>query len=643
MMSKFFRICIVSVLLHFIFPDKMFAQLCQGSLGDPVVNITFGSGSNPGPPLVNTTNYTYIASDCPNDGYYTIANSTSNCFGGTWHSVPQDHTPGDINGYMMVVNASYNPGDFFVKTVDGLCPNTTYEFAAWIYNLLLPTACGGNGIKPNITFNIETTSGTVLQSYKTGDIPMTPNWTQYGFYFSTTAGISSVVLRMTNNAPGGCGNDLLLDDITFRACGPLVSANLVGAADSANVCTGDTSVFTLTANVSAGYNDPLYQWQLSTGSDATWTNIPGANNTTYVRPAVLTPGIYLYRLAVSEQANSNISSCSIFSNLISLSVNKYPLPAASYRGNCTSDTLFLSATDGTVFSWSGPLGFSSNDQFPFIANATPSNSGTYLVQVTSEKDCTSNDSTIVQINDKPDVKAGNDAEICGGTSAQLQATGTNITSYVWSPAASLSNPFISDPVARPIFTTSYTVTVANYYCRVSDSVLITVNQNPYANAGSDKVIISGQSVVLNGFAGGTDVSFKWTPDEYITSENTLNPVVNPPANQKYILLVISNVGCGTASDTVLVKVFEKLFIPNAFTPNGDGINDAWVIETLQAYPNAELKVFNRLGQMVFDNHGQNTAWDGKYKGKMVSPGAYVYTIDLKNNTEIIKGVVYVVL
>jgi gliding motility-associated-like protein len=626
-----------------MFPYKMLAQLCQGSLGDPVVNITFGSGSNPGPSLGNTTDYTYIASDCPNDGYYSVANSTSNCFGSTWHSVPQDHTPGDINGYMMVVNASYNPGDFFVKTVDGLCPNTTYEFAAWIYNLLLPSACGGNGIRPNITFNIETTSGTVLQSYKTGDIPMTPNWTQYGFYFSTTAGISSVVLRMTNNAPGGCGNDLLLDDITFRACGPLVSANLVGAADSANVCTGDTSVFTLAANVSSGYTYPLYQWQLSSDSGATWANIPGANNTTYVRPAVIAPGIYLYRLAVSEQANSNISSCSIFSNLITINVNKYPVPVASNRGNCAGDTLFLTATDGVVFSWSGPLGFSSNNQFPFIANATPANSGTYLVQVTSEKGCTSNDSIIVQINDKPVVNAGNDAGICAGTIAQLKATGTNITSYVWSPAASLSNPFISDPVARPVLTTMYRVTVANNYCQVSDSVLITVNQNPYANAGSDKVIISGQSVVLNGFAGGTDVSFLWMPDEYITSENTLNPVVNPPANQNYILLVTSNVGCGMASDSAKVKVFEKLFIPNAFTPNGDGINDTWYIETLQAFPTAEVKVFNRFGEGVFDNHGLNIAWDGKYKGKLVSTGAYVYTIDLKNNTEIIKGVVYVVL
>ncbi len=91
----------------------------------------------------------------------------TDCFGGTWHDVAEDHTPSDINGYMMVVNASFNPGDFFVKTVDGLCPNTTYEFAAWIFNVLEPFACRGQGIKPNITFNIETTdrnSSTILSN-----------------------------------------------------------------------------------------------------------------------------------------------------------------------------------------------------------------------------------------------------------------------------------------------------------------------------------------------------------------------------------------------------------------------------------------------------------------------------------------------
>jgi gliding motility-associated-like protein len=642
-MSRYIKISIYFLVLSVIYSVELSAQLCQGSLGDPVVNITFGSGTNPGPPIGNT-NYIYFPSDCPEDGFYTIANSTNGCFGGTWHSLPEDHTPGDINGYMMVVNASFNPGDFFVKTVDGLCPNTTYEFAAWIYNVLQPFACRGLGIKPNITFNIETTSGTVLQSYETGDVPMSANWTQYGFFFATTPGISSVVLRMTNNAPGGCGNDILLDDITFRACGPLVTANINGSADSVDVCTGDNSVFTLFANVSAGYTDPVYQWQLSTNNGASWANIPGATNTTYVRPATATTGIYLYRLAVSQRENMNISSCSILSNVVSVGVNKYPVVAASNLGSCTGDSLFLNANDGVLFSWSGPMNFSSAQQSPFIPVAAAGNSGTYYVKVTSPRGCTSIDSTLVELFTKPFVNAGSDAEICEGSSIQLNSTGSNnITSYAWIPPEEVSNANIPNPIALPGETTLYILTVANNGCKVSDSLLITVDKLPTANAGPDKVIIKGQSVTLNGVAGGTDVTYIWTPNTNITGTESLSPIVNPSANQMYALNVFSNKGCGTATDSVLVKVYQQLYIPNAFTPNGDGINDTWFIETLQAYPGAEIKVYNRYGQIVFDNHEKNIWWDGKFKGMQLTSGAYVYLIDLKNNTPVIKGVVYILL
>ena len=645
MMEQRIKILSVFLLLTFSFPSKIFAQLCQGSLGDPVVNITFGAGSNPGAALNNINSYTYFPADCPNDGSYTIANSTSNCFGSTWHSVSEDHTPGDVNGYMMVVNASFNPGDFFVKTVDGLCQNTTYEFASWILNILKPNACNGVGIKPNITFNIETTSGTVLQSYQTGDISATnfPEWKQYGFFFSTTAGINSVVLRMTNNAPGGCGNDLLLDDITFRACGPLVTANISGSPDSVDVCTGDNSIFTLQANVSAGYNDPVYQWQLSTNNGAAWTNIAGATNTTFVRPSVTTPGIYLYRFAVSERSNMNISSCSILSNVIAIGVNKYPVIAASNYGSCTGDTLSFNANDGVLFSWTGPMNFTSTAQSPFIPKAVPGNSGTYYVNVTSGKGCISRDSTIASINITPVVNAGSDTSVCEGSGIQLNSTGNNIISYQWSPASEISNPNILNPIAFPIQTTLYTLTVANNECKASDSVMIVVNKNPKADAGPDKVIIDGQSVVLNGIASGTDVTYAWTPTEYMTAPGTLTPSVKPPINEIYTLHVISNKGCGTATDNVLVKVFKKLFIPNAFTPNNDGINDTWFIETLEAYPNADVKVFNRFGQMVFDNHGVNKPWDGTFKGILLSSGAYAYIIDLKNNSQLIRGVVFIIL
>src|ERR1700675_3898766 len=96
------KILSVFLLLTFNFSSKISAQLCQGSLGDPVVNITFGSGFNPGAPLSGVTSYIYSPDDCPNDGYYTIENSTGNCFGFTWHTVSEDHTPADVNGYMMV-------------------------------------------------------------------------------------------------------------------------------------------------------------------------------------------------------------------------------------------------------------------------------------------------------------------------------------------------------------------------------------------------------------------------------------------------------------------------------------------------------------------------------------------------------------
>src|SRR4051812_97706 len=126
------------------------AQLCTGSLGDPVIHITFGSGANPGPPLAAaTTFYTYNTGDCPNDGSYIIR-STLGCPG--WYLLNEDHTPGDVNGYFMFVNASYQPGDFYLDTIKGLCGSTTYEFAAWVMNVLQPNICGGNGIDPNLTF-----------------------------------------------------------------------------------------------------------------------------------------------------------------------------------------------------------------------------------------------------------------------------------------------------------------------------------------------------------------------------------------------------------------------------------------------------------------------------------------------------------
>ena len=175
----------------------------------------------------------------------------------------------------MLVNASYQPSDFYLQKVDGLCGNTTYEFAAWVLNMCLTE----DRIKPNLTFRIEKTDGTLLQSFDTGDIGITQGaiWKQFGFYFTTPVNTSAVVIRITNNAPGGIGNDLALDDITFRPCGAKIIASVNGGNNNADYCEGVTTSIPLNASISSGYNNPVFQWQSSSDNGTTWKDIRGAN------------------------------------------------------------------------------------------------------------------------------------------------------------------------------------------------------------------------------------------------------------------------------------------------------------------------------------------------------------------------------
>lgn len=119
-------------------------------------------------------------------------------------------------------------------------------------------------IQPNLTFTIERTDGSVLQTYNTGNVPMqaNPTWQQYGFFFTTPVGVTDIVLRIFNNAPGGCGNDLALDDITFRPCGPQLTPVITGLpTTTATHCAGTAKTYNFATTVSAGFNNPAYQWQ----------------------------------------------------------------------------------------------------------------------------------------------------------------------------------------------------------------------------------------------------------------------------------------------------------------------------------------------------------------------------------------------
>lgn len=318
MNSKYLITLLISI---FLFP-QLHAQLCTGSLGDPVVKLDFGSGTSTHGTALGTgiTSYNWTTADFPNDGSYTVEKTTNTPR--TWWTTT-DHTGG---GYMMVVNASISTTDYFYKnTVSGLCAGTTYEFAAWIMNLLMSQ----DNSPPNITFTIEDTSGTILGTYSTGNIGLSSSavWKQYGFFFTTPSGVSTVVIRMRNNKAGAApGNDIALDDITFRACGPTVTSEIVNeSVTNLEVCENESKSITLSGSVSSSaYTAVGYQWQNSTDGGITWSDISGADKATYtfVSGAV---GTYKYRLATADSSNINSSNCRVFSNEITINVKSGPI------------------------------------------------------------------------------------------------------------------------------------------------------------------------------------------------------------------------------------------------------------------------------------------------------------------------------
>ncbi|MBC7936627.1 MAG: gliding motility-associated C-terminal domain-containing protein [Rhizobacter sp.] len=633
----------VSIVVNFI---NAYSQLCTGSLGDPLVNISFGSGSNPGPALAAAaTGYQFVSGDCPGDGFYSVRNNTSACFGNTWHTLNADHT-GNNNGYFMLVNASLQPSAFYVDTVKGLCGGSTYEFAAWIMNVILPSSCNGNSNQPNLTFTIERTNGTILQTYNSNNIPPTPapTWKQYGFFFTTPAGVSDIVLRIVNNAPGGCGNDLALDDITFRPCGPQLTPAVAGQpGTSANLCEGIATTYTYSCTVSAGFNTPVFQWQ-QRFNNSTWTDIAGANTTTYINNVLSNAplGIYEYRLTVAEAGNIASPQCRISSLPIRLTINANPVASAINNGPvCEGTTIQLTSTGGTQYNWTGPNGYAASGASVTILNTSQTQAGSYNVLVTNAAGCIANAATNIIVQPAPLViVAFPDTAICIKDSIMLIAAGA--PNFQWIPAAGLSAAGVATPNASPAVPTIYTVIGTNAAgCKDSATIDVNVYNKAIANAGPDKTIISGGAATLSAVIEGDYLSFSWTASPDIADPTVLQPVVSPLADATYQLNVASKNGCGSSSDQVNVNFYTGIFIPNTFTPNNDGRNDTWNIPALDAYPGFQLKVFNRYGQAIFENNHLNQPWNGSFKGQPLEMGAYIYFIRLNNELPVLKGTVII--
>lgn len=627
MKLSFFLVC----LLIFA-PFAVKAQLCNGNLGDPIINYTFGTGSSKLPAYITSFEY---AGGCPGEGKYSVANFLLGCGDRTWFLLAGDHTR-DVGGSYMVVNAASTPGTVYIDTANGLCDNTTYQFSAWITNVMQKFSCGGVIVLPNLTFKVATLAGVVVATYNTGNLPITEDkiWNQYGLSFKTTPGINDVVLSITTTPVNGCGSSFAIDDIVLGMCGPAVTTTLDGNITPAiDVCADYADPFILNASYAPGFADPVVQWQSSTDSGKTWQNLAGAVSTTYTIPR-RTSGVVSYRVLLAERPNINSINCRITSNSIATTVHPKPAHQSPQRirGCLGKDLILPYPSDiSTSILWNGPNGFTSDKSLSVVPNVQYADTGLYKLTQQYNSGCSTLDSFYLGVFPGATVIVNPVQSICEGKSVVLSASGGE--RYEWSPAQGLSNDTIANPVASPQDSTEYRVTISNSYgCRDSALVNVQVFRNPAANAGPERKMYLGDSIILNASVQGTAVDFYWSPANFINDILTINPTVYPPEEMQYTLMTLSTLGCGSASATVKIKVYKDIYIPNAFTPNDDGINDFFHIIAADNYKQFNLQIFNRWGKVVFKTTDINKQWNGRLNGEQLAAGSYSYYVDILKAT-----------
>lgn len=222
--------------------------------------------------------------------------------------------------------------------------------------------------------------------------------------------------------------------------------------------------------------------------------------------------------------------------------------------------------------------------------------------------------------------------------AAFNMAGSGVFNGPGTTAAGLFNPALAGAGEHLI---QYEFTAGNG-CVAEISNTVIVNPTPVTDAGADKVVLEGGSVTLTPvLITDYPVTYTWTPSTGLSDALVSNPSASPVDDITYRLTIASEFGC-TSSDDVFVKVLRAPVIPNIFSPNGDGINDRWVVEHLESYPGCVVQLFNRYGQLVHKIVNYSTPWDGRINGKDAPVGTYYYIIDPRNGRKPMTGYVDII-
>ncbi|MGZ3919890.1 MAG: T9SS type B sorting domain-containing protein, partial [Bacteroidia bacterium] len=366
--------------------------------------------------------------------------------------------------------------------------------------------------------------------------------------------------------------------------------------NSATICSGGTATL-----IASGAS--TYSW--SNGSTTTSITVSPTSNTSYTVTGMS-----------GSCSGNTIASVNIGSSL-NVSVNSATI--------CPGGTVTLIASGASTYSWS------NGSTTPSIT-VSPANNTSYTVTGMSGT-CSNSFVSMVTIAAALAINV-NSVTICQGETASITASGAS--SYEWSTGDTTSTIFI-----MPMVNTTCTVIGNSAGCTGTAVTVINVNVKPNANVSPDISVVSGNSAPLLA-SGGT--SYNWTPSAGLSCSNCPDPMANPLDKTKYCVEVINSEGCrDTACTTVSVENKEikcgNLFVPTAFSPNNDGVNDVACVLG-NCIMKMRFMIFDRWGEKVFESSSTKETWDGNIHGKPMETAVFVYYLKatLVNGDEIsLKG------
>lgn len=415
---------------------------------------------------------------------------------------------------------------------------------------------------------------------------------------------------------------------------------------STPICSADSVYITDTSSISSGN---ISTWKYDFGDLLTLNR---NNNSPFYHKYVL-PGTYTISLVTVS--NLGCISDTAFKTVL---VTPQPNVNFSFSGNlCTGSDITFTSTytpaAGTTWYWDfGDLQTISTGAGNSISHTYSVPQSNILVKhMVNVPGCKSDTATqlISAINAVPIAlfSLQNDS-VCENRPIAFSSSLTGISSWEWDFGNGTGNnvpPFSRTYGSAGSYPVSLVVTGAGGCKSLPTRDVLKVNPLPVVNAGADKFIVGGGSVLLAATVSPAGTySYLWTPAGDLNNSTILQPIARPLATTTYLLQVTEVTTHCRAGDDVLVKIIPELYIPNAFTPNGDAYNEQWIIPALAAYPGAMVTVYNRYGNVIYETKDYFAhPWDGTYKGVKQPSGSYVYLIRLNDaRQQIFQGQVTII-